>query len=355
MPQPSPSPAAPASPQASKKQSNRSYWIAAIVIVLLIVATVLFVDVQQMIQVMRNVNYLLVLAGVVFLLGGIILIDVRWWWLLGRQPSFKRLSHATNASYIVPILTPIPNYISRVVITGLTTEATLPQATTSMMVERMIAQIMRITTIVLAISLGVQSTMSVSSMVRSVALSVAVLAGYLLAIQYADAVTRTTDRLLARTPGLSDRWRAKIVGVVQDALSIDVGMKDLLLALGMTIVMWTLFFFFHFLVILAMPLGLDMHANITIALGALALTPPSAPAMLGIYQISQIGPNLILRLGTFEQLLPYSLLLYFIQAIVWLLLTVWALRALDMSFVDLFKKSKPPEPEDQPTPETIPQ
>ena len=326
--------------QPAKKQSNKGYWIAGIIIILLVVATLLFVDVQQMIQTMLHTNYLLVLLGVIFLLGGIVLIDIRWWYLLGREPAFKRLAHATNASFIVPILTPIPNYISRVVITGMATEATLPQATTSMMVERMIAQIMRITTIVLTISLGVQSSMSPSSMARSIALSFAVLAGYLLAIRFSEPVINAVDSILAKIPRLSESGRAKIVHIVQEALSTDIGMKELLFAVGMTIVMWTLFFLFHFLVILAMPLGLDMHASITIALGALALTPPSAPAMLGIYQISQIGPNLILKLGSFEQLLPYSLMLYFIQAIVWMILTLWGLRKLKMSFIDLFRSSK---------------
>lgn len=330
---------APAKPPA-RKQSNRSNLIAVIIIVALLIATVLFVDVRQMIQVMLHTNYALVLVGVMFLLGGIALIDVRWWYLLGREPAFKRLAHATNASFIVPILTPIPNYISRVVITGMATEATLPQATTSMMVERMIAQIMRITTIVLTISLGVQSSMSPASMVRSIALSFAVLAAYLLAIRYSEQVISGVDSGLSKIPRLSDNARSKIVAIVQDALSVDMGMKDLLFALGMTIVMWTLFFLFHFMVILAMPLDLDMHSNITIALGALALTPPSAPAMLGIYQFSQVGPNLILRLGSLEQLLPYSLMLYFIQAIVWMVLTIWGLRKLNMSFIDLFRSSK---------------
>ena len=94
-----------------------------------------------------------------------------------------------------------------------------------------------------------------------------------------------------------------------------------------------------------MPLGLDQHESITIALGTLALTPPSAPAMLGIYQLSQIGPNLVLRLGSFEQLLPYSMLLYFIQALVWLFLTIWGIQVLDIHWRDLFRNSNdlPPE------------
>jgi len=347
IPENTPEPTAGAAPETPvRKQSNRGFWIAGIVIVALVVATVIFADVPQMIQVLLHTNFLYVLGGVGFLLAGIFLIDVRWWYLLGRKPAFRRLAHATNASYIVPILSPIPNYISRVVITGLTTEASIAQSTTSMMVERMIAQIMRITTIVLAISLGVQSSMSTASMVRSILLSFAVLAGYLLAIRFSVQVTRSADRFLAFIH-LPERARVKIVDFLRDALSVDVGMKDLLLSLGITLVMWTFFFLFHLLVILAMPLGMSPFESVTVALGALALTPPSAPAMLGIYQISQIGPNLVLRLGSFDQLLPYSLMLYFIQAIVWLILTVWGIRVLDMNFRDLFRRDASPE-----TPET---
>ncbi len=320
----------------SPKTSNKSWIISGILILVLVILTALFVDVQEMIQVMRSTNPLLVLAGIFFLLLGIALIDFRWWYLLSRRPGFRRTMHATHTSYIVPILTPIPNYISRVIITATATEASLPQSTTAMLVERMIAQIMRISTIVLAISLGVQSELSTTSMIRSVGISFAVLLAYLIAIRYAEAVTRGVANILTAIK-LKPGWVEKITAMVHDALSTDVGMKELILAVAVTIIMWTFFFLFHFLVILAMPLGLSLHSQVTIALGALALTPPSAPAMLGIYQISQIGPNLILRLGEFDDLLPYSLMLYFLQLIVWTLLTLWGLHALKMKFIDLFR------------------
>ena len=338
---PPPDADAPATPSPElKKQRNRSYWIAGIIIVLLIVATAYFFDLKDLVAIAKQTNYLLVLLGVAFFLGGIFLIDVRWWYLLGRKQSFKTIAHATNTSYIVPILTPIPNYISRVVITGLATEASIPQATTAMLVERMIAQIMRITTIVMAVALGVQSTMSSTTMIRSVAISVGVLVLYLLAIRFVIPLTRALDKALGKISGLRDEHRRKVVDVIRDALSLDVGMSVLLQAVGMTIIMWTLFFLFYFMVIVAMPLGLDVKSGVTIALGSLALVPPSAPAMLGIFQLSMVGPNLILRLGTVEQLLPYSLMLYFIQAIVWGVLTLWGLRKMNMSFVDLFRHSR---------------
>ena len=322
--------------EAPQKPDNRSWWISIALILALVVLTALFVDVEEMIQVMRNTNPALVLVGVIFLLFGIAIIDFRWWYLLSRRASFKRLMHVTHVSYLVPMITPIPNYISRVVITSTSTELSLPQATTGMVVERMIAQIMRITTIVLAISLGAQSELSAASMIRSVAIAVGVLIAYLLAIKYSAAVTAGVHRLLVAIR-LKEAWTEKITAMVRDALCTNVRMQELLLTLGVTIVMWTCFFFFHFLVILAMPLGLDAHARATIAMGTLALTPPSAPAMLGIYQLSQIGPSVILKFGEVEDLLPYSLMLYFIQLIVWMALTLIGLRALKMRFVDLFR------------------
>jgi len=320
----------------SPTQSNRSWWVSGGLILVLILLTALFVDVQEMVRVMRGMNPALILVGLFFFLLGIAIIDYRWWYLLSRRTAFRRLMHGTHASFIVPILTPIPNYISRVVITSTTTELSLPQATTGMVVERMIAQIMRITTIVLAISLGAQSELSPVAMIRSIAFSVTVLIAYLLAIKYATPVTSALDRLLVFLR-MKESWREKITAMVSDALCTNVRMKELLLALAITIVMWSFFFVFHFMVILAMPLELSLHAKATIAMGTLALTPPSAPAMLGIYQLSQIGPGLILRFGNFEDLLPYSLVLYFLQLIVWMVLTLIGLRALHLRFVDLFR------------------
>jgi uncharacterized membrane protein YbhN (UPF0104 family) len=328
--------ATPTETTTTEQSSNRGWWISGALILVLVALTAIFVDVKEMIQVIRNTDPLRVIAGILFLLLGIAIIDFRWWYLLSRRSTFRRVIHATHVSFIVPILTPIPNYISRVFITSTATDISLPQSTTAMVVERMIAQIMRITTIILTIALGVQSELTPASMARSIGFSILVLAAYLLAIQYSRQVTHAVRVLLTKLK-LREAWVEKITAMVGDALCTNIRMKELLMALGMTIVMWTLFFFFHFLVILAMPLDMAVEDKFLVALGTLALTPPSAPAMLGIYQLSQIGPGLLLQLGAFEELLPYSLVLYFLQLLVWLTLTLFGLRALDMRFIDLFR------------------
>ena len=299
-----------------------------------------FIDMKQVASVIVKANWLMITVGVVFLLLGIALIDFRWWRLLSKVPAFRRLIHATHVSFIVPILSPIPNIPIRVITTGVGTRATIPQATTAIMVERMIAQIMRIIAFILAVLLGAQAEVNPGSLLKSFGIAVGVMALFLLAVRYYEKIVAGTDALLRKAPFIKDDWRQKIVTMVYEALAYGGDMRQLILATGVTLVMWALFFFFHLLVIMALPLNLSLGTQLTIAMGALALTPPSAPAMLGIYQFSQIGPNLILRLGSFEQLLPYSLMLYGIQVLVWLALTIWGLRVLDIRFKDLFRSNK---------------
>jgi hypothetical protein len=320
--------------------SNARFLLISLgILVGLLIISSFFIDLGEAFSLIFHANWPLVGVGVLFLLVGILLIDFRWWYLLARIPRFWRVFHASNVSFIVPILSPIPNTPIRVVTTGVATKATIPQATTAMVIERSIAQIMRLTAIILAVQMGAQVTLTAGYIVKTVAMALGIIGLFLLAMRYADAVVRAVDALLKRLPFIKEETRIKIAGMVAEALVHGGSMKEMIIATGMTLVMWSIFFIFHLLVILAMPIDLPLIDRMTIAMGALALTPPSAPAMFGIYHASQILPMLALNLGPLEVLLPYSLLLYFIQAIVWLILTLWGLRKLDMRFADLFRIS----------------
>ena len=330
----------PETPQQEQSSGNARFLITSLgILVGLLIVSSFFIDLREAFSLIFHANWALVGAGVLILLVGIMLIDIRWWYLLARIPRFWRAFHASNVSFIVPILTPIPNTPIRVVTTGVATKATIPQATTAMVIERSIAQIMRLTAIILAVQMGAQVELTASYIIKTVALALGVIGLFLLAMRYADAVVRAVNAILERMPFIKEKTRIKIAGMVAEALMHGGDMKTLIIATVMTVVMWALFFIFHLLVILAMPIDMPLIDRMTIAMGALALTPPSAPAMFGIYHASQILPMLALNLGPLEALLPYSLMLYFIQAIVWLVFTLWGLRKLDMRFADLFRIS----------------
>ncbi len=325
---------------ATAKSEYRFIFISIGILLLLLFISSFFIDMKQVVSVIVQANWLLVLAGTALFLLGIAMIDYRWWRLLAKVPAFRRLMHATHVSFIVPILSPIPNIPIRVITTGVATRATIPQATTAMMVERMIAQIMRIIAFILAVLLGAQAEVNPGSLLKSFGIAVGVLALFLLAVRYHEKVVGWTDALLRKLSFIKESWRKKIVTMVYEALAYGGDMRQLILATGVTLVMWTLFFFFHLLVIMALPLNLPLETQLTIAMGALALTPPSAPAMLGIYHASMILPMLALNLAPLDALLPFSLLLWGIQAVVWMILTFLGLSKLDMRFADLFRLSK---------------
>jgi hypothetical protein len=200
--------------------------------------------------------------------------------------------------------------------------------------------------------MGAQVELTVAYIIKTVVLALGIIGLFLLAMRYADAVSRGADAILRRLPFIKEGLRERIITMLQQALAHGGSMTEVLIATGVTVIMWTLFFFFHFLIITAMPIELSTIDRMTVAMGALALTPPSAPAMFGIYHASQILPMLALNLATLEVLLPYSLLLYFIQAIVWLALTLWGLKNLDMKFADLFRiRAELGAEEPQPPPE----
>ncbi len=319
-----------------KPAPKRSAGLTIVVVIAAILVAFWLVDVQEIREIIAGTNPTLALLGVGFLLLGILLIDARWHYLLARMPDFKRLAHATHVSYIVPTVSPIPNTFVRPVITGLNTKATVPQAASAMVVERMIAQIMRLVAIILAVMLGAQAELSPGALLKSAGFAVGVLALFLLAVRFADSVVAAVDALLGRMPGVKEAWREKITGMVRDSLAHGGGMKELVISTGMTLIMWSFFYLFHLMIALAMPLDVDLQTRLAIAMGALALTPPSAPAMLGIYHISQVAPMLALGLADLDTLLPYSLMLYFVQLIIWSVLMLWGLRALNMRFRDLF-------------------
>ena len=321
----------------SAKSEYRFILISIGILLALLAVSSFFIDMKQVASVIVKANWLMIAVGVVFLLLGIALIDFRWWRLLSKVPAFRRLIHATHVSFIVPILSPIPNIPIRVITTGVGTRATIPQATTAIMVERMIAQIMRIIAFILAVLLGAQAEVNPGSLLKSFGIAVGVMALFLLAVRYYEKIVAGTDALLRKAPFIKDDWRQKIVTMVYEALAYGGDMRQLILATGVTLVMWALFFFFHLLVIMALPLNLSLGTQLTIAMGALALTPPSAPAMLGIYHVSMLVPMLALKLAPLDALLPFSLLLWGIQAVVWMILTFWGLQALDMRFADLFR------------------
>ena len=88
-----------------------------------------FIDLDQVIELLRQADWRLLAAGMGALLVSYVLLAVRWRYLLANRTGFFPSFHAINISNLVNSLTPIPEIALRVLITGRSANMSIPGAT----------------------------------------------------------------------------------------------------------------------------------------------------------------------------------------------------------------------------------
>ena len=64
---------------------------------------------------------------------------------------------------------------------------------------------------------------------------------------------------------------------------------------------------------------------LTLAAAALVVLPPSAPAMIGVYQGAMVAFLLLFRIADASTLTAYAILVFAVMLIIWLILGSWGL------------------------------
>ena len=94
----------------------------------------------------------------------------------------------------------------------------------------------------------------------------------------------------------------------------------------MSIVTWFLFGCFFFLTLLSLEASFPPDQKLSISLGALALSPPSAPTQPGIFHASIVVPLGAIGLNA-EILTAYAVLLHVLEMFWMIGFAVWGLIA----------------------------
>jgi len=113
-----------------------------------------FVDLNQVVELLRLADWRYLAASVIALVVAYILLAIRWRYLLGNRPGFIPSFHSVNVSNLVNSLTPIPEVALRVLITGQGSGMSVPGATSGMLVERSLEQVMRVLAFLIALLTG---------------------------------------------------------------------------------------------------------------------------------------------------------------------------------------------------------
>ena len=304
------------------------------VIVLIIVAFVAFVDMAAVLVQLRAADLGLLGAASAALLLGLLAYAVRWRLLLDNKPHLPFTFHASNMGHAGNILIPFRGGEAvRVVVMGRSERVSLTEATSSFVVERLFEQLLRMLALVGAVVVGAGLELSPATVLGGVGV---LLGGFgLIAwlVSHQEATINRGTALLSRLPRLSEAGvRASLTDLLGNLNSIARPPRFLLVLLW-SLVTWFFFWAFFYLTLLALPAELAGEA-LPISLGALALSPPSAPTQPGIFHASIVLP--LAAVGFDRSLLTaYTILLHVLEmfwmigfGLLGLLLTGLSARAL---------------------------
>ena len=297
-----------------------------------------FVDLDQVIEQLRQADWRLLAAGIGALLVAYVLLAVRWRYLLGNRPGFFSSFHSVNISNLVNSLTPIPEIALRVLITGGGSGMSIPGATSGMLVERSLEQVMRVLAFLIALLTGYVIAFKTSSMLVNGSLILVFLVLMVLIFRNAESIVSWIQIQLTRFPRLDQRRVENVFSDLVAGLRMAGGPKQLTYGWFMSFGIWGAFFVFAYLVLLGLNIHLPVEQMVAITLLTLAVAPPSAPGTPGLYQATIVGAlSLIAGLDP-ALMIAYAIMVHILQVIPLIVLGIWGALGTNLHLRTLFQQ-----------------
>lgn len=325
-------------------QSRRNAWLAVVLVVVIVVAFALVVDLRAVAAQLRAANALYLAAASAALLAGLGLHAVRWRWLLGNRPGWLRTFHAANVGHAVNVLLPLrAGEAARIVVMGQGGGPALAEVTASVVVERLLEQIMRLAALGGALVFGLGFAASPPAVAGAFAF-LALAFGALLWLRRNQAlVLARLPPLAGRLPRLDEARARQSLTRLLTGLEAAAAPSRLAAALALSVGAWACFWAFGVLALAALPAASQLTTLLPLSLGALAMAPASAPAQPGVYNAAIVVPLAVLGFG--ETLLTaYAVVLHALLMIWMLGLGLLALGQIGMPARSILRRA--PDPAD---------
>jgi uncharacterized protein (TIRG00374 family) len=301
-----------------------------------------FVDLDQVIALLRQADWRLLAASMGALLISYVLMAVRWRYLLANRTGFFPSFHAINISNLVNSLTPIPEIAVRVLISGRGSGMSIPGATSGMLVERSLEQVMRVLAFLLALLTGYVISINTGSMLVNAGLILVFIALMVWLIRNAENIVSWIQVQLARFPRLDQRQVEKVLTDLVAGLRMAGGPRQLTNGWLMSFAIWAGFFAFAYLVLLGLNIHLPIEQMVAIALLTLAVAPPSAPGTPGLYQATIVGALSLVAGFDPALITAYAIMIHILQVIPLFFLGIWGALGTDISLRNVYQQQTVP-------------
>jgi uncharacterized protein (TIRG00374 family) len=296
------------------------------------------IDLDQVMVQLRQADWRYLAAGIVGLLSGYVLMAVRWRYLLGNRLGFYQAFHANNLGNLVNSLTPIPEVAVRVFLTGRSAGISISRATSGMVVERSLEQVMRVIALLLALLTGYL----ISFKAGSILINTGLVLGFFLLVTWllrrAERVVTWGQKQLSRLPWLDQQRASHIMSDLMEGLGQAGGPRQLTSGWIISLGVWGFFFTFTYLVLVGMKIHLPTEQMVAIALLTLAVAPPSAPGTPGLYQATIVGALSLVAGFNPVQMTAYAIAVHILQVIPLMVLGIWGSLSTNLNLRSVYKQ-----------------
>ena len=300
---------------ATNKRRLWLIWGTIGAIILIAILFIALVDFDQVLRQLGRVNWQYLLLGSVLLLVGYLFYAIRWRSLLPQGIKLFDVFHAGNSGQMVN--TWIPSRLGILVrTTMISQEYELPfvKVMSSVVIERWFETVMRLIALIGTVMLLTSRDFSIWTVVILLAI-IGLSWGLLVGIsRYQTTILEKWPRKLAGLPGLDQEKAERLLSGLLIGLVGIGSTRRLTIAFVWSVVMWALFLGYHYGGLVALNVRFKSTEMLGLALGSLAIAPPSTATKPIIYQ-----GIIVFVLGLFgfdtATLTAYAILLHLPQLI----------------------------------------
>ena len=323
-----------------EKKKTRLTWLPYLILLLAVLLAAYLVDLNDLIRVLENVRWDSFVLGAVCMVIGLILIYLRWWYLLSKSVGFSKVFYSDSISYMIRMFTPIFLPVLRVVTLTRITPLTISQATPPMMAERLFELLMRFLAIAFSIAL-VYTTRKITGLIIIWALLLAlIIYGLERLTSHAGEYMPRIRSMLKRLPRLKQEQYSGPLQELGEGLQTLGSRTRLTVGLLFSVGMWGFFLVAQALLLDALRFNLNTNEALAVSAVILVAVPPSSPAMVGIYQSVMIALLAPFDFAEGNRLLAYSIVVFAVQAIFWVATGMWSKSRTHLGVREMIKITK---------------
>jgi ABC-type multidrug transport system fused ATPase/permease subunit len=265
---------------------------------------------------------------------------VRWRHLLGKIPPISYTFHTMNVSTFTNLLTFIPTTPVRIFFMGEYEGMSVPQSASSLTIAIVFDWVMKIIALLGAVILLAPIGSNVATIVIFIGLIILIFAGMILLVHNIDKLINWATPLLLRLGFLKEEQvEGLLSGITQGLEEVRTTRKIALIFLY-SLISWTFFIGFYTLGLLAFNIDPPPEVMLATVLVAAFFVNPTGPYLPGLFNVLLVVPMALVSNISIDALAAYSIVIYAILLVIWLVLGYWAMRQYKLSLSELKERAQ---------------